>query len=559
MLKQLIINNLILIDSLQISFQEGFNVLTGETGAGKSAVMSALKLITGARADTKMVRKDTEKTTVEAMFDPEKLTNIQAILEEAGIDMPANEDLIIKRELFSSGKSRAYINHQMAHVSLLKEIGEQLVEIVGQHANQRLYDEDEHRNILDLFGDCTEPRLVFAKTWKKLHTLQKKVSELHQNEAFRLREIERLRAEIEEITTVNPIEDEEEELFSEYSFLTHAEEIFSSSRVIHAQLHGGKESLVIQLSRNVSTLESLMSLDPSLSELHQSLHDATCEIEEVAHSIRNYMTSIDNDPHRAEVINDRLSTIDKLRRKFGPTLPDVYQYKKDAEEQLKRLENADIEIEELEIKLETLKVECNTLAEKLTGQRIKASKKLERQMTAELRELNMPKVEFKIDITKQTRSAYGDDKVAFLMAPNVGERVIPIKDCASGGEISRLLLAIEKLLSSKNATTTIVFDEIDGNIGGETAVVVGKKLEEIGQAHQVMCITHFPQVASQANHHYKIEKVEKSGRTLSLVTRLDEDGKKGEINRMLGHPTSKQPLINHEEREINEEHAKILS
>lgn len=534
MLKQLIVKNLILIDSLKISFQEGFNVITGETGAGKSAVMSALRLITGTRADTKMVRKGTEKAVVEAMFDPEKLLSLQPLLEEAGIDMPDSEDLIIKRELYSSGKSRAFINHQMAHVSLLKKIGEQLVEIVGQHANQRLYSEEEHRNILDLFGDCIKHREAFSKSWNQMHELQSRVSELHQNEAFRLREIERLRAEIDEITLVNPLEDEEEELFSEYSFLTHAEEIFCTSRVVQAHLHGDEQSLVAQLTKNVHMLESLMSLDPSLNELHQSLRDATCEVEEVAHSLRNYLSSIDNDPHRAEVINDRLSSIDKLKRKFGPTLPDVYRYKEEAEKELERLENTDIEIETLEQQLKKLKIECNTLAEKLTGQRIKASKQLERQMTAELRELNMPKVEFKIDITKQSRSSYGDDRVAFLMAPNVGERVIPIKECASGGEISRLLLAIEKLLSSKNATTTIVFDEIDANIGGETAVVVGKKLEEIGRAHQVMCITHFPQVAMEANHHYKIEKVERDGRTLSLVTRLDEEGKKSEISRMLG-------------------------
>ncbi|MEM1282365.1 MAG: DNA repair protein RecN [Chlamydiota bacterium] len=543
MLKQLIIKNLILIDSLKISFQEGFNVITGETGAGKSAVMSALRLITGVRADTKMVRKETEKATVEAMFDPGKLLSLKSILEEAGIDMPEGEDLIIKRELYSTGKSRAFINHQMAHVSLLKQIGEQLVEIVGQHANQRLYSEEEHRNILDLYGDCIKPRQAFSNSWKELHELQNRVSELHQNEAFRLREIERLRAEIDEITLVNPLEDEEEELFSEYSFLTHAEEIFGSSRVVHTQLHGDDQSLVSQLTKNVGILESLTSLDPSLGELHQVLRDATCEVEEVAHSLRNYISSIDNDPHRAEIINDRLTSIDKLKRKFGPTLPDVYTYKENAEQELERLENTDIEIEELEKKLEKLKVECSTLAEKLTGQRIKASKKLERQMTAELRELNMPKVEFKVDITKQSRSSFGDDKIAFLMAPNVGERVIPIKECASGGEISRLLLAIEKLLSSKNATTTIVFDEIDANIGGETAVVVGKKLEEIGQAHQVMCITHFSQVAMQANHHYKIEKIEKSGRTLSLVTQLNEEGKKCEINRMLGQPSEVEELV----------------
>lgn len=534
MLKQLIVKNLILIDSLQISFQEGFNVITGETGAGKSAVMSALRLITGARADMKMVRQGMEKASVEVMFDLEKLAHLQPLLAEAGIDMPSGEDLIIRRELYASGKSRAFINHQMAHASLLKKIGIELVQIVGQHANQRLYSEEEHRNILDLYGDLTERQKEFATQYSSLHSLQKSVDEFHRNEAFRLREMERLHQEIEEITSVNPVEGEEDELFAEYSLLTHADEIFSLSRLIHTELHGEKHSLVAALSRSAATFESLTSLDPALGELFHTFRDAVCEIEEVAHSLRNYMGNLESNPRRAEEINARLSAIDKLKRKFGRTLAEVYQYKQAAEKQLTLLENADVEIEELEKKLEGVKSESNALAEKLTQKRLQASKLLEQQMTAELRELNMPKVDFKIAIEKQARSAYGDDKVAFLMAPNVGERTIPITECASGGEISRLLLAIEKLLSSKNRATTIVFDEIDANIGGETAVVVGKKLHEIGQAHQVMCITHFPQVAAQGNHHYKIEKVERAGRTLSLVTPLDEEGKRAEIQRMLG-------------------------
>lgn len=543
MLKQLIVNNLILIDSLKISFREGFNVITGETGAGKSAVMSALRLITGARADTKMVRQGMEKASVEAMFDPEKLLTLRPLLAEAGIDMPDNEDLIIKRELYSSGKSRAFINHQMAHVSLLKKIGEELVEIVGQHANQRLYDEEAHRDILDLYGDCVELQKAFAEKWNTLHRLQKKIGELHRNEASRLRDIERLYAEIEEITAVNPLEGEEEELFSEYSLLTHAEEIFNTSRLLHTKLYGEERSLVAELHRNVGTLESLASLDPSLEELHQTFRNAACEVEEVSHSLRNYMGSLESNPERAEAINERLSSIDKLKRKFGPTLEEVYRYKLEAEERLQCLENADNEIEELQEELNKIKAECDALAEKLSNERKKASRELEREMTVELRDLNMPKVEFKIALERQARTAHGDDKIAFLMAPNVGERVIPITECASGGEISRLLLAIEKLLSSKNATTTIVFDEIDANIGGETAVVVGKKLKEIGLAHQVMCITHFPQVANQADHHYKIEKVEQAGRTLSLVTLLDEEGKKSETSRMLGQSRAAEPLL----------------
>lgn len=536
MLKQLIIHNLILIDSLEVSFEQGFNVITGETGAGKSAIMSALKLISGCRADTKMVRKGKEKASVEVLIETTHLPQAIPLLQAAGFAINKGDDLIIKRELSKSGKSRAYINHQMAQITLLKSLGEHLVQIVGQHANFRLYNKEEHRNILDLFGDCTPLQREFSTSFKEKQVIEKKIQTHKKNEAERLRSIERLQREVEEIESVNPKEGEEEELFSEYTLLTNTEEINRTCHELHTDLHGSENSLTLQLNFHVKKLEELTKLAPAAKEWQEALKNASCEMEEVAHSLRSYMGGLSGDPHRQEVVNERLSQIDKLKRKYGPTLEEVKLYLSQASEELISLDSRESEIEDLENRLITVQKESELLAKKLSTKRKQTAKLLQKEMTRELRELNMPKVEFAVEITPQPRTAMGDDQIQFLMAPNVGERMIPIKECASGGEISRLLLAIEKLLSSKNSITTIVFDEIDANIGGETAVVVGKKLKEIGEAHQVMCISHFPQVAKQADHHYKIEKIEKSGRTLSTVTYLDTLGKKQELNRMLGNP-----------------------
>lgn len=534
MLKQLNISNLILIEKLSIPFSKGFHVITGETGAGKSAIMSALKLIAGGRTDSGMIRKGYDKATIEALFDIETIPFIRQILEEAGIDHEDMDDLILRREISSNGKSRAYVNNQMAQLSLLRKIGEHLIEIVGQHANQRLFQVEEHRHILDLYGDILPDLHNFQQCWSEEIKVKKALEELVSSEARRLREIEVCRAELDELDEAQLKEGEEEDLFSEYSRLNSAEELTEKAESIHLALYGQENSIIHKLSRELQNFEGLIKIDTTLSEPYECYKSALIELKEVSYSLRDYLGSIESDPLRTQAVDDRLKLINQLKRKYGLTVSDVLKYREETQRRLDELENADFEIEELEKKLAVLQKECNRLAEIVTSRRKEAALDFAEALERELRDLNMPKVKFHVAVTTQNRTVEGDERIEYFISPNVGEHSIPVKDCASGGEVSRLLLALQKILTDKTRVPTIIFDEVDANIGGETALIVGKKLTQIGTKHQVLCITHFPQVAKQAEYHLQIEKIELEGRTLSTVSVLDELSRQAELNRMLG-------------------------
>lgn len=532
MLKQLIITNIILIEKAEISFEQGFNVLSGETGSGKSAIMEALNLLTGAKADSNIVRHGAEKGTIQAAFAIDDLPKVIALLEEGGIEHLNGEYLIIQREIQSAGKSRAFINNQPAHLSLLKLIGEELVEMVGQHANQKLLNAAQHRVIVDLFGKLDKVREQFANSWEEENQLQNQINELIASETKRIRDMETCRKELEELEKASLKIEEEEELFTEFTRLSNAEELAQHASEISQTL--SEDEILTTLSRLQKKFEQLVKLDPSLEQEMLAFRQAITEIKELALSLGNYQNRIENNPSKLEQINARLTTIDKIKRKYGPTVEQAIDYWNKSKETLKKLENANTAIESLQSELKLKKEATNKLAAELTAKRQQTAKKLEKALLEQLRPLNMPKANFFVDITHQTRSRNGDDLVEFLFSPNVGEKKIPIKDCASGGELSRLMLALQALLAGKEAISTLVFDEIDANIGGETASVIGEKLREIGQKHQVLCITHFPQVAQFADHHLQIYKQEKQGRTISSVTILDKTAKEQELARMTG-------------------------
>lgn len=532
MLKQLIITNIILIEKAEISFEEGFNVLSGETGSGKSAIMEALNLLTGTKADTNIVRHGAEKGIVQAAFAIDALPKVISLLSEGGIEHIEGEYLIIQREVHSAGKSRAFINNQPAHLSLLRQIGDELMEMVGQHANQRLLNASHHRTLVDTFGKLENIHERFADSWEEESHLRNQIEDLISSEAKRIRDMETCRQELEELDQAKLKLGEEEELFSEYSRLSNAEELAGSAAAISDAL--SEEEILPALSRLLKTFEQLVKLDPSLTEDMQSYRETITELKEVALNLRNYQNKIENNPEKLEQINGRLTAIDRIKRKYGPSVEQVLDYSKKSKEMLKKLENADTAIESMQIELKEKEAATNRLAAELTAKRQQTAKKLEKALLEQLRPLNMAKADFFVEITPQKRARTGDDLVEFLFSPNVGEKKIPIKDCASGGELSRLMLALQALMAGKEAISTLVFDEIDANIGGETASVIGEKLREIGQKHQVLCITHFPQVAQYACHHIQIFKQEKQGRTITSVAILDDSSKKKELVRMTG-------------------------
>ena len=534
MLKELRLTNIVLVEYACATFSAGFNVLSGESGSGKSAIMNALNLIAGERSDLSVLRRGTEKGIVEAVFDIDKYPHIHHLLEASGIDHEADGDLIIRRELSANGKSRAFVNNQLAQIGLLKQISSNLFDVVGQHANQKLLSLDYHRQAVDLYGDLQELLKSYSSCWELESSTRRQLEDLISSESQRLRNIEVCQMEIDEILNANLKDGEDESLFEEYSSLSNAEELADKVCSITAILDGEKTAVLALLSRQTSTFEQLVKLAPSLQDAANSYENALVELQEVAHVLNCFESRIEHNPKKAEALSDRLEMITKLKRKYAPEIPGVLDYLKQQQTKLFELENATLQIDDLKTELDSLTRQCDQLSNQLTLGRKKAALALEKAIITHLRELNMPKVEFHIDITPQKRCLLGNEKIEFFLTPNVGEHRISLRDCASGGELSRTMLAMQAVLVGKEMIPTLVFDEIDSNIGGETAFIVGEKMCEIGVGHQVLCITHFPQVAKQATTHLRIAKSEFEGRTCTTIETLTEATRHGELIRMHG-------------------------
>ena len=534
MLKNLRIQNLILIEQMDIAFEDGLNVLSGETGSGKSAILEALSLVLGGRADTSVIRKGCDKGVVEAIIDIDNVPMAKHILAESGIDQNNDHDMIIRREISTNGKNRTFINNQAAQLQILKQLGELLVEFVGQHANQLLLSTENHRKIVDSYGELQKQARTFSEAWSHENQINKRLEQLIAGESKRLRDIEIYRMELEEITKSNIKEGEEEELFSEYTRLNSGEEIFQHIEQVNLTLSGERNSVLSNLNRCKHHLEALIKMDSNLEDSGKSYQEALLLLQDISYTMQRYGTKVEINPQKAIEVNERLTLLNRLKKKYGSTLAEVNAYREKIEKDLDVLEHTDEEIELLKEQVKEARNHTQEQARCLTEARKKVADDFGKKIVEELRALNMPKVEFKIEVIQQKRSSSGDDKIEFYIAPNVGEHFIPVKDSASGGELSRLMLGLQKLLAGKDAISTLVFDEIDANIGGETAAVMGDKLAEISQYHQVLCITHFPQVAMRAKHHLQISKQETNGRTFTIVKVLGAKERKQELSRMVG-------------------------
>lgn len=537
MLKELHIQNLILVETACIAFEEGLNVLSGETGSGKSAIMEALGLVLGERADSSIVRHGAEKALVEARFELPSLPALSQLLEASGIDASDGE-LILRREITASGKSKAFINNQMAQAGLLRQIAKELVQFVGQHANHLLLSAEHHRLLVDQYGELQSLQKEFAQAWKSQLILQKALEDLTTNASQRVRQIEICQMEIEEIEEADLKEGEEEVIFAEYSLLSQSKELSEDALTILEAISGERGSALDVLGRHKAAFERLSRKDPKCAEWNELFQTAWMELQEVSFSLQRYLSSLEQDPQRVEMLSQRLALINRLKKKYGTSVEEIKVHLKQRKDDLFTLENSDNKIEELREELELSKTTLDRLAQDLTQKRIKAANLMQKEILEEIRSLNMPKADFKIHIEAQERSSFGDNKVEFYLAPNVGESMIPVRECASGGELSRLVLALHVVLAGKAHIPTLLFDEVDANIGGQTARIVGAKLKTISASHQVICITHFPQVAEQAHTHLQIAKKEVEGRTLTVIQLLEGAQRTQELDRMLGKTTS---------------------
>lgn len=528
MLKHVRVENIILIKSAHIPFEGGLNILSGETGAGKSAVMQALRLIAGEKGDVKLIRHGATKAMVEASFEPSSNSPLWPLLSDSGLTIDKNEALLIRREISLQGKSRAFINDQLISLPLLKEVGEVLFDIASQHASQKLTSESFQRNVLEIWGEFEDEVKHFGKSWEKECFLHKEIQELKESEAQRLREVESLQRQIQEIEAAKLLPNEDDDLFQEYSQSVTNEECWNQAEEVINSFSS------LPLTRIKSSLESLVNLDPTLEAVLEMVKGAKNELDEAAWQLGQYHQKLSFSPERMRWLDDRLKTISQLKKKYGTSATEILVWLDKQKKSLQTLLSSDEKIEELQTELTKLQPVNHQLAKTLTKKRVKAAEELSEKITDELRLLNMPKAVFYIDIASAERSKTGEDKITFAFCPNVGGKKITIKEGASGGELARILLAVKTTLSGKESAASLIFDEVDANIGGETARMLGEKLSALGKTTQVIAITHFPQVAQHADHHLGVSKVENEGTVQSLVEILTSLTREKELCRMVG-------------------------
>jgi DNA repair protein RecN (Recombination protein N) len=533
-IKQLILNNLVLVDSCEVHFGPAFNAVTGETGAGKTALIEAIGLALGQRADSSLIRKGSAKAYVEISFDIQQLAHVKQILEDSGLTADDEDELIIRREISKEGKNRTFINCRGAPLPLLQKIGAALIDLISQHAHQTLQTTDSQRALVDLFGSLHSELGSYQRAYAHERECRKAVDALQQLASHRERDEDTWRFQLGEIEAIDLKKGEEEEAFAKYQKLAHAQELTDKIDGMIHNLTEGQAAILPQVSKCIKTCDTLISYDKSLSNVSALLHEAHVALSETLRTLQSCSQNNESDPNTFAYLENRLSAIARLKRKYGQTCEEVEAYSQKITGELQRLENLTEEISCAERSLASAQLDANQKATLLTSKRIIAAEILQKTLTAELQHLNMSGAALTIKISPQPRSINGDDAVQFWLRANVGEHPGRIQEHSSGGELSRLLFAIKIALAEKNNTPTLIFDEIDANVGGKTASIIGEKLKSLGKHRQVLCITHFPQVASKADEHFSVQKIEADNRTLTQIKPLCKKGREVELLRMMG-------------------------
>lgn len=529
MIKHLVLNNLVLVDACEVHFGPAFNAVTGETGAGKTALIEAIGLALGERADSSLIRKGCDKAFVEVAFDISPLPVIKEILEEAGLLV--EDDLVIRREISKEGKNRAFINCRSAPLPLLQKIGAELIDLIGQHAHHALRTSESQRSLLDLFGSLHAELKSFQSAFAEERACQKKLEELQQLSSQRERDEDTWRFQLEEIEAVSLKKGEEEEVFEKYQRLAHAQEL---TEKIDMMINTLTDHVVPGVCKCMKACDAVVSYDKSLGNASTLLHEAHIVITEALRTVQSSSQNNECNPKAVELLENRLGAITRLKRKYGQTFEEIETYRQKVNGELARLENLSEELSTAERALTSAKTKTDQTAAALTQKRKKVAEHLQEALTAQLQHLNMNGAEVSIEVAPQGRNTSGDDAVHFWLKANTGERPGLVKEHSSGGELSRLLFAIKIALAEKNNTPTLIFDEIDANVGGKTAAIIGEKLKQLGQYRQVVCITHFPQVASKADAHFGVQKIEANSRTLTQIKPLSKKERDEELLRMLG-------------------------
>ena len=535
MLKELLIENLVLINRAELILGPGFTALTGDTGAGKSLLVTAFKVLLGARADLKLVGKTKDLALIQAVF--QVTDTAKDLLDEKGI--PCHEDEVIIRRIISlDGKNRTFINGIRSTLTDLRAVTPHLVTLAGQHEFQRLLNPEVHRIWLDEYSNISTKRLsnllAVAKKQKKALAVLEKKKRLQNEKKDELLDHAKL---IDEISP-KPLEDER--LEEERQVLKKVEKIRALAQSLYHCLYGEREGILEGVSEGARILDKLASIDPKLQGLLERMESVRIELDDVAASVRDYLYDLPMDDTRLRQIEDRLFRLKDLRRRFGPSLEDVIRYRQDIEQQLDQLENLGKQIEEAQKALNDMERDVISEAQKISDMRKAAAKTFQDAVQQQLFELNLEKALFEVQVETPTKptmtdvGSYGMDKVTFLFSANPGHELRPLSDVASGGELSRILLALKVVMGEVQQSELMVFDEIDSGIGGEVAERVGQKLKRLSRSAQVIAITHFPQIAALADRHFVVRKHQGAKTTFSLVEQVDGRKRIEEIARMLG-------------------------
>ena len=551
MLLELIVENYAVVEQARIRFQEGLNVLTGETGSGKSIVVDSLGLLLGTRASTEMIRSGGARARVCGMFALDCMPSIGAFLSEAGIEFDGDEELIVEREIAANGKSRAFVANRPVTTALLRQLAPALGDIHGQNEQHSLFTAHAQREILDEYAQAGELRVQVAQAFSDWREIGRRIEELSRDEQEKLHLLDLWTFQRKEIEAVQPRPGEDTELEAERKILQNLTRLQEGAAAAFGSLYESPESASTQLRQALKRLEDLARIDTSLSETAESLKQAGVLVDDTAYVLRDYLGRLEGDPRRLEEIESRLAALERLKRKYGRTLEEVIAFRDDVARRADEVENASEHKSGLEKRYAEAAQRYETLAAELSQVRAGAAAKLSRHVENELKALAMPGTQFRVSLRQGERTATGVDEITFLVSPNRGEELKPLDKIASGGELSRTALALKTALGDADqhrGCPTLVFDEVDTGIGGAAAAAVGKRLKALSRNNQVICVTHLAQIAAFADHHYVVAKRERKGRVTTEIVELIHQERPREIGRMLSGEHITPEALKHAEQ-----------
>jgi DNA repair protein RecN (Recombination protein N) len=552
MLLELAVENYAVVDRLRVVFHPGLNLLTGETGSGKSILVGALDLLFGGRASADVVRSGEQKARISGRFELGNQPALVQLLHEASIE-PEDGELLIEREVLASGKSRVYVGNRPATAALLREVAPFLGDIHGQHEQQQLYKTDAQRDMLDAFAGAAPLRESVREAYRNWRAIQRELQDLEGNEQDKLRQLDMWQFQQKELNAAALKPGEEAALEDEKRVQQNVGRLLENAGAAYQALYELPDSAYAGLKIAMRKLEEVSRIAGTLGEVRASLEPAVIVIQEASYVLRDFLDKLEADPARLEEVESRLALIERMKRKYGGSVEAVLAFLEDVERKIAGLENADARLAELQVAQKTLLAAFEALAGQLTEARKQAAVKLSRSVEKELAALAMERTVFRAEVEPAEWSETGADSVRFLVSANRGEEPKPMERIASGGEVSRIALALKSCLVESqegDSRRTLVFDEVDTGVGGSAAEGVARRLKKLSRANQVLCVTHLAQVASFADHHFVVEKVEANGRTTSRVVELEPEERRNEVARMISGQTVTREALRHADQLI---------